>query len=77
MPVDFTNGLAIFSSGLVLKAFAVLFVIFYLFFAFMIWRQTQLMVSALPTQVAPFLKFIALFQAGVALAFLFIVIGGF
>ena len=75
--VDFTSGFTIFNWLLVFKAFAILFVIFYLVFAFMIWRQTQLMTRALPTMVAPFLKFFAFFQMGVALAFLFIVIGGF
>lgn len=73
----FTNALSFLNLSLGLKAFAILFAVFYVVFAFMVWRQTQLMVRTLPTKVAPFLKFIAFFQVGVSLALLSIVIGAF
>lgn len=72
-----TNFLNIFGFGFALKAFAILFVIFYIFFAFLIFRQTQLMLKAVPTAVSPFIKFVAILQMGVALALLFAVMGVF
>lgn len=59
------------------KIFAVLFVIFYIAFSLILYRQIQLMDRSLPTPIAPFLKFIGILQVGVALAFLFVVIGTF
>lgn len=82
MPIDepvFTlpNFLLDFNGGFVVKAFVVLFVIFYAFFSLILFRQMQLMDRAIPTPIGPFLKFIGILQIGVALGFLFIVIGAF
>lgn len=74
MPVD---DLLNINTTLGVKLFIVLFVIFYLVFALILYRQIQLMDRALPTLLAPFLKFIGILQIGVALAFLFIIIGLF
>lgn len=63
------------SSGI--KIFVMLFVVFYLVFALILFRQIQLMDRAIPTPIAPFLKFLGILQVGIALAFLFIVIGLF
>ena len=79
MSFEEAPDIANFSVGLSfgLKAFFVLFVIFYAIFALILYRQIQLMERALPTPIAPFLKFLGVLQIGVALAFLFIVIGIF
>lgn len=61
-------------GGLLLKLFAVLFSVFYVVFAVVLYRQIQLMDRALPNPIAPFLKFLGILQIGVALAFMFIVI---
>ena len=66
-----------FSGGTVVKAFFVLFLVFYIVFSLVIFRQTQLMSKTLPTIISPFLKFIAIINIGVAVAFLFIVLGVF
>lgn len=63
--------------GIGVKAFVILFVIFYLVFVLIIFRQIQLMDRALPTPIAPFLKFLGIVQIGVALAFLFVILGLF
>ncbi len=60
-----------------IKAFVVLFVFFYVFFALILFRQIQLMTHALPTIAGPFLKFVAIVQIGISLALLSIVIGAF
>ena len=60
-----------------IKAFIILFVIFYIVFALILYRQIQLMTKSLPTVLTPLLKFIAILQVGVALALLFIFIGAF
>lgn len=72
--ISFLN---IFGFGFALKAFAILFVTFYVFFAFLIFRQTQLMLKAVPTAVSPFIKFVAILQMGISLALLFAVMGIF
>lgn len=82
MPIDeptFTlpNFLSGFDSGFLIKSFVVLFVIFYAFFSLILFRQIQLMDRAIPTPIGPFLKFIGILQIGVALGFLFIIIGAF
>lgn len=82
MPIDeplFTMPeiLTGFNSEFLIKAFVVLFVIFYAFFSLILFRQIQLMDRAIPTPIGPFLKFIGILQIGVALGFLFIVIGAF
>lgn len=80
MPIEsvpsFLNGFNI-GVGFGAKIFAVLFVIFYIVFALILFRQIQLMDRALPSPIAPFLKFISILQIGVGLAFLFVVIGAF
>ncbi|GEM_PF-1686651 len=63
--------------GFALKAFAILFAVFYVIFGLVIFRQTQLMAKALPSAISPFLKFIAILQIGTSLALLFSVIGVF
>ena len=81
MPID--EGLALpnlltgFNAELILKAFMALFVIFYAVFSLILFRQIQLMDRAIPTPIGPFLKFIGILQIGVALGFLFIVLGVF
>lgn len=82
MPIDepiFTlpNFLADFNSEFLIKAFVVLFVVFYAFFSLILFRQIQLMDRAIPTPIGPFLKFIGILQIGIALGFLFIIIGAF
>jgi hypothetical protein len=69
---NFTLGV-----GFGVKIFAVLFVIFYIVFSLILFRQIQLMDRSLPSPIAPFLKFIGILQVGVGLAFLFVVIGAF
>lgn len=63
---------------LVAKAFGILFGVFYLVFSIIVFRQVQLMTRALPAiSRAPIIKAIAIFQIGIALAFMFFVIGVF
>lgn len=81
MPVgdasNFLGSLSNLNVSFGVKLFVVLFVIFYVVFALILFRQIQLMDRSLPTPIAPFLKFLGILQIGVALAFLFIVIGIF
>lgn len=78
MPVDnlpnFFTAFLNFDPSLLAKLFAVLFSIFYVVFAVVLFRQIQLMDRALPSPIAPFLKFLGILQVGVALAFMFVVI---
>ena len=59
------------------KAFLILFLVFYSVFALMLFRQIQLMIRTLPTQLSPFLKFLAIVHIGISLAILLMVIGTF
>lgn len=82
MPIDerfggFATILQSLSVVFVLKSFAILFAVFYVVFSLILYRQIQLMDRSLPTPIGPFLKFIGILQIGVALAFLFILIGAF
>ena len=82
MPIDERfQGLPNILQGLsvvfVLKSFVILFAVFYVVFSLILYRQIQLMDRSLPTPIGPFLKFIGILQIGVALAFLFILIGAF
>lgn len=79
MPIEESvNGFFVFfNPSFGVKAFVILFVIFYIIFALIIYRQIQLMAKALPAGVAGLLRFAAILQIGIALAFLFIVIGVF
>ncbi len=65
------------SSSFGLKAFLVLFLIFYSVFAIILLRQVQVMAKTLPTTLSPLLKFIAIIHLGVSLAILIFVIGNF
>ncbi|HSX18937.1 MAG TPA: DUF5657 family protein [Candidatus Saccharimonadales bacterium] len=71
------NFSSFFSGGVVVKAFFILFLVFYIVFALIIFRQTQLMGKTLPTIISPFLKFISILNLGIAVAFLFVVLGVF
>lgn len=81
MPIEegvaLPNLLTGFNAALLLKAFVMLFVIFYAVFALILFRQIQLMDRAIPTPIGPFLKFVGILQIGVALGFMFIIIGLF
>lgn len=66
-----------FNTAFGVEAFIVLFVIFYIVFALILYRQIQLMTKSLPTMLTPFLKFGAILQIGVSIALLFIIIGLF
>lgn len=82
MPIDETTFqlpkiLAGLNSELLVKAFVVLFVIFFAVFSLILFRQIQLMDRSIPTPIGPFLKFIGILQIGAAIGFLFIVIGAF
>ena len=61
----------------VIKAFLILFVVFYSVFALIIFRQIQLMAKSLPMSLSPILKFVAIVHIGVSLALLFVVLGFF
>jgi len=65
------------NSAFVVKIFLILFLIFYNFFAFVMYRQIQLMCRTLPTPVSGVLKFVAIVHIGVSLAVLLAVIGIF
>jgi len=77
----FENGLFnffdFFSTAFVVKTFFILFMVFYSFFALILFRQIQLMVKTLPLPLGPILKFIAIVHIGVSLALLFVVLGAF
>lgn len=79
MPIEdavsnFSLGLGI-SFGI--KAFFILFLIFYTIFALILYRQAQIMDKTLPTPIAGVLTFIAILQIGISLGLLFIVLGAF
>jgi len=76
--VEASNNLFInLNTIFVIKAFFILFLVFYIFFAIMLFRQVQIMTKKLPTQLSPLLKFIGLLNVGISLALLFMVIGIF
>lgn len=66
-----------FNPTFFVKAFFVLFLIFYSVFALVLFRQAQLMADSLPTAVSPLIKFIAILHIGVSLALLFVILGVF
>lgn len=76
MPIDgsFINFA---QAGFLTKIFLVLFLIFYTVFSLILFRQIQLMNKNMPTTLAPFLKFIAIVNLGLAVAVLFLVIGNY
>lgn len=59
------------------KAFLILFVIFYIVFAFILYRQVFVMNAKLLTLLCGVLKFIAIINVGIALAVLLLIIGLF
>ena len=63
--------------ALAVKAFFILFLIFYTIFALILYREIQIMGKSLPTPAVPFLKFVAIVHIGLALALLFVVLGVF
>lgn len=65
------------SSVFIIKAFLILFLIFYAVFALMLFRQIQLMNKNMPTSLSPLLKSIAILNLGVSWAVLFLVVGSF
>lgn len=65
------------STTFVIKAFFILFLVFYSVFALIIFRQIQLMAKSLPMSLSPLLKFVAIVHIGVAVALLFVVLGVF
>ncbi len=76
--VEASNNLFInLNTIFVIKAFFILFLVFYIFFAIMLFRQVQIMTKKLPTQLSPLLKFIGLLNVGISLALIFMVIGIF
>lgn len=66
-----------FGGVFIVKAFFILFLVFYTVFALIIFRQIQLMAKALPAPISPFLKFLAIVHIGISLALLFVVLGVF
>ena len=79
MPVEdaATNLFGRISPSLGIKAFFVLFLVFYLVFALMLFRQIQLGGKALPTSIVPFVRFMAIIHIGFSLALLLVVLGTF
>lgn len=65
------------TAAFFIKAFIVLFLIFYSIFALILFRQIQLMAKTLPMALSPILKFLGILHIGVALALLFVVLGAF
>ena len=63
--------------ALLVKAFFILFVVFYSVFALIQLRQIQLMERTIELGGGRFLKFLAIIQIGITLAILLIVIGTF
>lgn len=79
MPVENNNFEMIkgLSAALGVKAFLVLFLIFYVVFAVILYRQIQIMDSKLPTPLSPILRFMATLHIGISAAVMFLVIGTF
>ncbi|MCR4324725.1 MAG: hypothetical protein NUV69_03480 [Candidatus Curtissbacteria bacterium] len=69
--LDFLTG------AFTIKAFAVLFLVFYSVFSLILYRQIQLMARSVQIQLASVLKAIAIVQIGVSIALIFIIIGAF
>lgn len=72
-----TDFLGMLTAGFGVKAFLILFLVFYTFFALILFRQVQLMDRALPNSLSGFLKFLGIIHLGISLALLFIVLGAF
>lgn len=79
MPIE-SGGFNILNSlqvAIGVKAFLILFVIFYIVFAFILYRQVFVMNAKLVTLLCGVLKFIAIINVGTALAVLLLIIGLF
>ena len=79
MPIEaagfgFLNLLTV---GLGVKMFLILFLIFYIIFAFVLYRQVLTMCMKLPTLLSPHLKFVSVINIGIAVAVLFLIVGLF
>ncbi len=58
-----------------IKAFLVLFLVFYLTYALLIVRQVQLMGRAISSRLSPILKFVSIINVGFAMALLLLAVG--
>ena len=78
MPFE-ENALSFFTFNFAfgVKAFLILFLIFYAIFSLILYRQIQVMGKSLPTEVVPFLRFVGIVHIGVSLALFFLVLGLF
>lgn len=79
MPID-TSALNLFENidaSFGVKAFLVLFLVFYSVFAIILYRQIQIMNKKLPTPLTPILRFIGIIHVGVSLTVLLLVVGNF
>lgn len=79
MPVE-EGGLGVFgnfTAAFGVKSFLILFLIFYTVFAFILYKQVNLMCRKLPTPLSPHLRFIAILNIGISFAVIFLVLGSF
>lgn len=79
MPIESTSFGVVnsLSAAFGIKAFLVLFLVFYIVFALILYRQIQIMALKLSTPLSPILRFIAILHIGISLAVLFLVLGTF
>lgn len=63
--------------ALAVKAFFILFLIFYTIFALILYREIQVMGKSLPSPAVPFLKFVGILHIGLALALFLVTLGVF
>lgn len=79
MPVDnlSVSVLGNLNAQFGLKAFLLLFLVFYSVFTLILFRQIQVMGRTVILPAVPFLKFLAIIHVGITLAILFITIGTF
>lgn len=79
MPIE-SSAMTIFENidaSLGVKAFLVLFLVFYSVFAIILYRQIQIMNKKLPTPLTPILRFMGIVHIGVSLAVMLLVVGNF
>ncbi|KKR77950.1 MAG: hypothetical protein UU23_C0006G0005 [Candidatus Curtissbacteria bacterium GW2011_GWA1_40_9] len=60
-----------------IKAFLLLFLVFYIFFSVILYRQIVIMNRKLPTPLSPLLRFMGIVHIGVSVAVFFLVLGNF
>ena len=76
MPIERSVfGMLGLESSFIVSAFFLLFVLFYIVFSLILYRQIQLMGRTLPTNLVGFLKFISILLVGMSLALLIIAVG--